>query len=284
MLDKTSPNVLHIVDAWAEGNTDCAFAINNFVGIQRSHASNDWKWGWVDFVSNGRGTYVYAPKDPYWVSDMTTPHVDTLTIATVPVSNTTDTPITTSVKYVETSSQTTAITRAWQVGLKLTTDFHLLGHKFGLEASYQGSGSEANTKTTTSSTEFSATVTVPAQSSYVMKVEQSTTSQTCMYAYDLALGSDNPNGSIGKCTTWGQQGNWNKFYRIEDILKGAEKQQIKYQVDKINVITTITLERVSGSEDIPGVIRKPADTADSAHSLESNQLETQQVPARRSKI
>ena len=33
-------------DAWAQGNTDCAFRINDVTGVQRSHRANDWNyWG-----------------------------------------------------------------------------------------------------------------------------------------------------------------------------------------------------------------------------------------------
>jgi hypothetical protein len=34
----------HFNDAWNEGNTDCAFRINDATAVQRSHSSNDWNF------------------------------------------------------------------------------------------------------------------------------------------------------------------------------------------------------------------------------------------------
>ena len=37
---------LGLGDAWAEGNTDCAFRIKDITAVQRSHRGNDWNyWG-----------------------------------------------------------------------------------------------------------------------------------------------------------------------------------------------------------------------------------------------
>jgi hypothetical protein len=232
MLNLTSNHALNCNDAWAEGNTDAAFAINNFVGVQRSHKDNDWNYGWVDLANQGHGTYVYLPGDAYLIQNLTVPKIDKRHVASIPVTNSTSSPVTTGVKYTETELQSTTITDSWKIGLKVTTDFTLFGHKFGFEASFEKGNTEANTKTTTTSSEFTATVAVPANANYELDVYQETTTQTCLYGLDVALGSDHPQGSLGKATY--NQGIWDTFFRIEDVLKGREKQTAKYQI----VVTT----------------------------------------------
>jgi hypothetical protein len=243
MLRLTSNHALNVNDAWAEGNTDTAFAINNFVGVQRSHRANDWNFGWVDLAAQGRGTYVYLPGDPYLIQNLTVPKTERRQVATVPVTNTTSVPVTTSVRYTETESQTTTITKSWAIGLKIKTDFELFQHKFSFEASFNTSQTEENSQATTTSTEFTATVAVPANSSYELDVHQETTTQTCLYGLDVVIGSDNPQGSVGKATS--NQSTWDRFFRIEDILKGREKQTAKYQIDITNVVTKIELNNTA---------------------------------------
>eukprot|EP00898_Chlorokybus_atmophyticus_P002372 jgi/Chlat1/3135/Chrsp21S03370 len=43
-------------DAWAIGNTDCAFRINNMTAVQRTHRDNDWNyWGDLSQVYHDNG-------------------------------------------------------------------------------------------------------------------------------------------------------------------------------------------------------------------------------------
>ncbi|KAF9116010.1 hypothetical protein BGX30_006092, partial [Mortierella sp. GBA39] len=240
MLDLTSNHALNCNDAWAIGDTDNAFAINDFVGVQRSHAPNDWNYGWVNLFEGGHGTYVYMLGDPYLIKNLTDLKIDRENIATVPVTNSTSSPITTGVKYTETESQATTITKAWAIGLKLSTEFELLGHKFSLETSFKTSSEEANSKSTSTSSEFTAEVAVPPNSVYELLVYQEISTQTRLYGLDLALGSDHPEGSLGKATQ--SQGTWDTFFRIESVLKGKEKQTIQYQVDVTDVVTKIELK------------------------------------------
>ncbi|RUS13123.1 hypothetical protein BC937DRAFT_86300 [Endogone sp. FLAS-F59071] len=251
MLRRTSNQALNITDAWAQGNTDGAFAINNFVGVQRSHRANDWNDGWVDLTTwkPPYSTYVYLPGDPYLIENLTVPKIERQQVATIPVTNTTSEPITTSVTYTETESQTTTITKAWAIGLKIDTKFELFGHTFGFEASFNTSNTEETSKNTTSSTEFTATVAVPANSSYELDVYQEITTQTCLYGLDVAIGSDNPLGSLGKATQ--NQSTWDRFFLIENILENGGKQQAKYQIDITNVVTKIELKNTAPSGPSP---------------------------------
>jgi hypothetical protein len=81
MLNLTNNNTLRCPDAWAQGNTDAAFACNNFVGVQRSHRDNDYNYGWVDFSAE-RGTYLYTPGEAYLMQQITKPVTGSVEIAT----------------------------------------------------------------------------------------------------------------------------------------------------------------------------------------------------------
>jgi hypothetical protein len=246
LLRLTSNHALNCNDAWAEGNTDSAFAINDFVGVQRSHRSNDWNFGWVNLAGRDHGTYVYMPGDPYLIRNLSDKKVDLEQIATVPVTNSTPSSVTTGVQYTETEAQTATITKAWAIGLKLSTTFKLLGHEFGLEASFDTSRQEENSKSTSTSSAFTATMEVPAKSIYELLVFQETTTQTRLYGLDLLVGSDNPEGGVAKAST--RQDVWDLFFRIEDILKGREKQKIQYQVDVTEVVTKVELKKVESGQ------------------------------------
>ncbi|GAQ91232.1 hypothetical protein KFL_007490010 [Klebsormidium nitens] len=46
----------NLQDAWAHGDTDCAFRINNITGIQRSRNANDWNyWGDMSQIQDDKG-------------------------------------------------------------------------------------------------------------------------------------------------------------------------------------------------------------------------------------
>ncbi|KAJ9114734.1 hypothetical protein QFC22_005610 [Naganishia vaughanmartiniae] len=240
MLNLTSNHALNTSDAWASGNTDNAFAINNFVGVQRSHRDNDWNYGWIDLANEGRGTYVYMPLDPYVIKPLTPLKLETAKVATIPIKNTGHSTAEITQSYTETESQTTSIIQSTTVGLKMTAEIDILGSKFGFEASMEATNSKENSKTKESSSTTTIAVSVPANSECLLEVTQYTSSQVIEYGLDLVVGSDNPTGSIGKCTGT-DQGRWDKFWRVEDVLKGREKQTVIYQVETVSVKTNVDI-------------------------------------------
>ncbi|KAK3838961.1 MAG: hypothetical protein J3R72DRAFT_423156 [Linnemannia gamsii] len=147
------------------------------------------------------------PGDPYLIKNLTDLKINREHITTVPVTNSTSLTVTTGA-----------------IGLKLSTTFNLLGHKLSLKSSFNTSSTEANSKSTSTSSKFAAAVAVPANSVYELNVYQETSIQTRLYGLDLVLVSDHPKGSLGKATH--NQGIWDTFFRIEDVLKSREKQTI----------------------------------------------------------
>lgn len=242
MLNTTNPNVLHINDAWAITNTDCAFACNNFVGVQRSHRDNDYNFGWVDF-SRDRGTYVYTPHDPYIIQVLTNPATDIKEIATIQIPNSTPVPLTVTKTYQEEEIEATRILNCWSVSLTLSASFEMAGNKFELETSFDQSREDETSKSKSTTTSISTEVSVPPTSDYTLHVMQFTTKQTVMYGLDLVIGSDNPDGSIGKVTR--DQSNWDRWFKWEDIAPDHVKQTAKYMVETTHAVTKVELRPTS---------------------------------------
>ena len=84
MLNLTNNNTLKCPDAWAQGNTDAAFACNNFVGVQRSHSSNEYRYDWVNFSAD-RGLYIYTPGEAYVMQQITNGDPAAMGLKTIPM-------------------------------------------------------------------------------------------------------------------------------------------------------------------------------------------------------
>jgi hypothetical protein len=238
MLNLTNGNVLKCGDAWAQGNTDTAFACNNFVGVQRSHRDNDYNFGWVDFRGD-RGTYIYTPGEAYLLGQITQKVTDVTEIATIPISNTTSEPSTVEHTYQEEMTDSARILDSWPTPVTLKTEFKLIGQRFELEGSLEKGNQSETTKATTKTSPVTVQVVLPPNSSSSLHVTRVTTKQTAMYGLDLVIGSDNPVGSIGKATQ--QQGNWDRWFKWEDVFPDHVKQTVKFMVEGTHSMTNVDL-------------------------------------------
>jgi hypothetical protein len=238
MLNLTNNNTLRCPDAWAQGNTDAAFACNNFVGVQRSHRDNDYNYGWVDFSAE-RGTYLYTPGEAYLMQQITKPVTGSVEIATIPVSNTSSEPVTVTETYAEESTDSARILDSWSTSITLKTQFKMFEQGFELEGSLEKGNEAETTKATTKSSTVAIQITVPPKSSSSLHVTRITTKQTVMYGLDLLIGSDNPGGSIGKATS--NQGTWDRWFRFEDISPDHVKQTAKFMVETNHIVTNVEL-------------------------------------------
>ena len=238
MLNITNNRALNCPDAWAQGNTDAAFACNNFVGVQRSHSSNDYNYGWVD-VQAERGTYLYTPGEAYIMQQITQPVTEVLEIATIPVANSSTEATTVTETYQEETTESARILDSWSSTLTLKTEFKMFGQGFELEGSLTKGNESETSKATTKSSSVAIQITVPPKSSSSLHVTRITSKQTVMYGLDLMIGSDNPTGSIGKATQ--NQGTWDRWFRWEDVAKDHVKQTAKFMVETNHVVTNVEL-------------------------------------------
>lgn len=245
MLNLTNNNTLRCPDAWAQGNTDTAFACNNFVGVQRSHRDNDYNFGWVDFSAE-RGTYLYTPGEAYLMQQITQPVTQVFEIATIPVSNTSSDPVTVTETYQEETTESARILDSWSTSLTLKTKFTMFEQGFELEGSLEKGNESETSKATTKSSTVAIQITVPPKSSSSLHVTRTTSKQTVMYGLDLLIGSDNPGGSIGKATQ--NQGTWDRWFKWEDISPDHVKQTAKFMVETTQIVTNVELRANSSTK------------------------------------
>lgn len=245
MLNLTNNNTLRCPDAWAQGNTDTAFACNNFVGVQRSHRDNDYNFGWVDF-STERGTYLYTPGEAYLMQQITQPVTQVFEIATIPVSNTSSDPVTVTETYQEETTESARILDSWSTSLTLKTKFTMFEQGFELEGSLEKGNESETSKATTKTSTVAIQITVPPKSSSSLHVTRTTSKQTVMYGLDLLIGSDNPGGSIGKATQ--NQSTWDRWFKWEDISPDHVKQTAKFMVETTHIVTNVELRANSSTK------------------------------------
>ncbi|GAB7326064.1 hypothetical protein MBLNU13_g10094t1 [Cladosporium sp. NU13] len=248
MLNLTNSNRLKCPDAWAQGNTDAAFVCNNFVGVQRSHRSNDYNYGWVDFSAE-RGTYIYTPGEAYLMQQITKPVTDVCEIATIPVTNTSSESAMVTETYAEETTQSARILDSWSTTLTFKAQFKMFDQGFELEGSLQKGNESETTKATTRNSSVSIQITAPPNSNSSLHVTRTTTKQTVMYGLDLLVGSDNPGGSIGKATQ--NQNTWDRWFKWEDIFPDHVKQTAKFMVQTTHIVTNVEL-RPNGSKQLQG--------------------------------
>lgn len=245
MLNLTSNNTLHCNDAWAQGNTDAAFACNNFVGVQRSHRDNDYNYGWID-VTAERGTYLYTPGEAYIMQQITQPVTEVVEIATIPVLNTSTEPVIVTETYQEETTESARVLDSWSTSITLKTSFKMFGQGFELEGSLDHGNESERSKATTKSSQVAIQITVPPKSSSSLHVTRITSKQTVMYGLDLLIGSDNPGGSIGKATV--NQGTWDRWFRFEDVSPDHVKQTAKFMVETNHIVTNVELRPNVGKQ------------------------------------
>jgi len=244
MLNLTNPNVLHCEDAWARGNTDTAFACNNFVGVQRSSRSNDYNFGWVNFSAE-RGTYLYTPGEAYLMQQITNPVTEVVEVAKILLPNSGAEPLHVTQTYQEETTEIARILDSWATNLTLQTEFKMFGQDFELEGSLQKGNESETTKSTTKKSPVTVPLVVPPNSSSVFHVMRVTTKQEVLYGLDLFIGSDNPGGSIGKA---GQvQDRWNRWFKWEDVAPDHKKQTAKYRVECTSIVTKVELRSIRTS-------------------------------------
>jgi hypothetical protein len=259
MLNSTSNNTLKCPDAWAQGNTDAAFACNNFVGVQRSHRANDYNYGWVDFSAE-RGLYIYTPGEAYLMQQITQPATDVCEIATIPVTNTSSDSVTVTETYQEETTQSARILDSWSSTVTFKAQFKMFDQGFELEGSLQKGNESETTKATTKTSSVAIQITAPPNSSSSLHVTRTTTKQTVMYGLDLLIGSDNPGGSIGKATQ--NQSTWDRWFKWEDLFPDHVKQTAKFMVQTTHIVTNVELR--------PNVSKQLQDTKQAKASIVSS--------------
>jgi hypothetical protein len=239
-LNMTSPGVLKCGDAWAEGNTDQAFSFNNCTAIQRSHRDNDWNFFGIDLARDGHGTYVYVPKDPYFIKELVPSHVETEEIVNLPINNPHDEVLDVTQTYAETQGQETTITNTEHFGLVVETSIDIEGFSFSLSASFDTTKSEENKKSHITESSLSIPIHVPPRSTRTLKVTKTTTTTQKLYGVDIEISSNHPDGGIAKAPK--DKGQWDTFFRIEDVTGKRNKQTAKYNVVTRQVATVVVLE------------------------------------------
>ncbi|KAF8800980.1 hypothetical protein BYT27DRAFT_7235923 [Phlegmacium glaucopus] len=231
---------LGVNDSWASGNTDCAFSFNDCTGVQRSHRANDWNFFGIDLAKQGRATYTYmleAPKLVETLTDNTTSTTDKHDvwdnrISPVPVQFTTS--------YQKSTEKNITITASQTSSLSISTGMNIEGVSFDVTASFDTTNTQANSKTDTVTSQDNVNATLPPGS--VVDVDIVTTIHTKLMIYEVvfAIGSDNPEGSIAKATK--TQGDWDKFFRIEDIA--GDRVKTKTRIAISNASTALATSNV----------------------------------------
>ncbi|KAK5710533.1 hypothetical protein LTR15_012951 [Elasticomyces elasticus] len=264
-LQATNPGVLGPSDAWAIGNTDCAFAFNNTMCVQMSHESNRWldghepifavKGGFQldlrpvipqDLSLIGRGLYIYVSKGPYVIMELDSPVVSTVVVQDIVQPNSGDEPFDFKYTYTNTTSSETSLTVSETTGLKVDSKFELGGFSFGVEASFDRTNTTANTQSHTRSTEINEGTTIKPHTNFHYKVSEVTTTKQTLYGLDFRIGSEvsvdgTITGGIAKATQWSERGdqltNWDRSFPIEKIANTL--QTAKYHVTTQEVVTRI---------------------------------------------
>lgn len=236
-LGATDPIKLKVNDAWSEGNTDQAFSFNNCTGVQRSHRGNDWNFFGIDLAGAGHGTYVYLPRDPVFIQNLSDPEVSTNHVTTIPLANETDSPQSLTVTYTNLFSQSTTIINTEHMNISVNASFNLEGFGFGVNTSFDSTNSTENSKSLSSSLAIETSITIPAHSTYNLDVSTETTTKQMQYGLDIAISSNHPDGGIAKATD--DKGTWSKFFRIEELVQGGTTRTAKYNVTTEHAVTRI---------------------------------------------
>jgi hypothetical protein len=104
------------------------------------------------------------------------------------------------------------------------------GFSFDVTASFDTTNTQANSKTNTVTGQDKVNATLPPGSAVDVDIVTTIHTNLMIYKVVFAIGSDNPEGSIAKATK--TQGDWDKFFRIEDIAGDRVKvsTQLTYGV------------------------------------------------------
>lgn len=265
-LDATNPDRLGVHDAWAVTNTDTAFAFNNEVGVQMTHADNAWLPGNTplfalkffpggggpviprDLSLDGHGVYVYISKGPYVIMELDDPVTNSQVITEVVENNDSAQSKNFEYSYSKTTSQSTTLTVSETTGLKVESKVEFDGFSFGVEASFDKTRTSENNQSLSSTTTVTESTEIAPHTKFHYKVIEKTTTTQTLYGLDFRIGSEvakdgTVTGGIAKATQFGQEGdsrflsNWNRFFPIEQIANTT--QTAKYHVTTTKLVTRI---------------------------------------------
>jgi hypothetical protein len=224
-------------DAWAEGNTNCAFSVNNITGVERSHRSNDWNYFGVDLAKGGHATYTYMLKEPVMTQLLSDETTEVPGLTQVWDNTLGKTPLDFTNSYTQSEEKSTSLTVSTASSLSITTGMDIEGFSFSVTASFDKSRTEENSKTQSSSTTDTVTATLAPGQKSGFQTFTSTRARVMIYEVTFAIGSDNPEGSIAKAPD--NQSSWTKFFRVEDVIGDRANSTASYTVETKDVTTTI---------------------------------------------
>ncbi|SCO88908.1 uncharacterized protein FRV6_13036 [Fusarium oxysporum] len=154
----------HKGDAWAQGNTNRAFAINNFVGVERSHRANDWNNFNTHLEARGKGTYTHVAGPPTLVASISNDLTPTIVQEGNWDNSLGKAPGTFTLNYAKTQSRTVSLAVTKTAKFSTEATFALEGFTFKLSDTYDISNTAANSQTdTTTVTETVSRVLAPGE-------------------------------------------------------------------------------------------------------------------------
>ena len=271
-LNATDPNKLGVHDSWAVTDTDNAFAFNNEMGVQMTHADNRWvsgsdsiksvkfmgmlPWGSEPVISqdlslNGRGLYVYISKGPYVIMELKNPVTTIQVVAEFEEDNRSEQPKNFEYTYSKTTTQSTSLTVSETTALKVESKFELDGFSFGVEASFDRSRTTENSQATSVTTTVTESTTIEAHKKFAYKVREETTTTETLYGLDFRIGGEvaldgTVTGGLAKATQFPNETNfrdlgyyntWDRIFPIEQFINPV--QTAKYHVVTQHMVTKI---------------------------------------------
>ncbi|RFU31478.1 hypothetical protein B7463_g4886, partial [Scytalidium lignicola] len=231
-------------DAWAEGNTDCAFKVNDFVGVQRSHRANDWNYFGGNLNLVGKGTYTHISGDPVPIGSANISTVADITQTGTWDNSTGAEPATFTLSFVNSVSDSVQLAVSQTAKWGGDASFDIEGFKFGLSASYDITNTTANDQSTSSSTTDEVSRVLAPGEVVQHSIRRSTTTAVQAYKVTVAISGIDPAGTIGKASR--DQGSWDRFLKIEDVAAGKAtlSSDAQYVVTTTTVRTDVVLTKV----------------------------------------
>jgi len=222
------PNALK--DSWAEGNTDGAFKVNDFVGVQRSHRGNDWNSFGGDLVLVDKATFnILGEAAEPVVMNSSKPDVEINTIDTI--DNTQGKSDITK-KYTNTVGTVTTSSTSFEEKSTINVDsgFEFKGISFKISGSRESQQTDSTSKEIRVENAEETTVIVkPGEKSTISMV---TTTQSTTFKLVLPVSIT---GWIGKASS--NQNNWDWFIPIDKVVDPKRLQS------KIVVLPTVAQKK-----------------------------------------
>lgn len=199
----------------------------------------------IDLAKQGHATYTYMLQAPKLVETLTDTTTSTTNKHDVWDNRNSPIPIQFSTTYGKSAQKNVTITASQKSSLSISTGMNIEGFTFNVTASFDTTNTQANSQTDSVTSQDTANATLPPGTA--VDVDIVTTIRTTLMIYEavFAIGSDNPEGSIAKAPE--TRSDWNKFFRIEDIVGDRVKSLARYKVNTIESKTSLAITNVSAA-------------------------------------